>query len=316
MGGADPANATAAVLAAVHGVVPAAWIDVVLGPSYRHPTPEADPRVRIHRAPDDYAGLLAAADLAVGAGGTSALERCAIGLPSVNLQIAENQRANAATLAEIGAAVDAGPLDDDAAARVAGHVAALAGDPDGRAEMRERGLRLVDGHGAVRVASVIDPIRLRPVDWGDQDRLLAWANDPTTRANSLSTHRIGDAEHDAWLRGRLADDQTEMFIGEDGRGAVGHIRFDLAAVAEVSIVVAPEHRGGTGSSLLGAAVTRWRADHGDAPLRARVRTGNLASRRSFERAGFDLQAEADGILAYRLDGGPGRPEPATRRSTG
>jgi L-amino acid N-acyltransferase YncA len=97
---------------------------------------------------------------------------------------------------------------------------------------------------------------------------------------------------------------------------VGHIRFDLAAVAEISIVVAPEHRGGTGSSLLGAAVTRWRADHGNAPLRARVRTGNLASRRSFERAGFDLQAEADGILAYRLDGGPGRPEPATRRSTG
>ena len=48
--------------------------------------------------------LTAAADLAIGAGGSSTWERCCLGLPTITVVLADNQRGAAAALAERGAA--------------------------------------------------------------------------------------------------------------------------------------------------------------------------------------------------------------------
>ena len=45
------------------------------------------------------------ADLAIGAAGSTAWERCCLGLPTIQLILAENQAASAAALAATGAAV-------------------------------------------------------------------------------------------------------------------------------------------------------------------------------------------------------------------
>ncbi|MBL6431055.1 MAG: hypothetical protein HPM95_06840 [Alphaproteobacteria bacterium] len=66
------------------------------------------PRLEIHRDIRDMAGFLSRMDLAVGAAGSSAWERCCLGLPSVMLVIADNQQAIAHALSEAGAAVNGG----------------------------------------------------------------------------------------------------------------------------------------------------------------------------------------------------------------
>ena len=53
----------------------------------------------------DMARLMVDSDLAIGAAGGTAWERCCLGLPSLNLVVAENQQAGASALQKAGAAI-------------------------------------------------------------------------------------------------------------------------------------------------------------------------------------------------------------------
>lgn len=67
------------------------------------------PQVRLLTDVNDMAALLVQQDIALGAAGVSALERAYLGLPSVNVLTANNQTHNAKALAQVGAALNAGP---------------------------------------------------------------------------------------------------------------------------------------------------------------------------------------------------------------
>jgi UDP-2,4-diacetamido-2,4,6-trideoxy-beta-L-altropyranose hydrolase len=156
MGGADPDDATALALRAVRRALPEAVVDVVVGPAYRHVIESTDDRVFVHRNVAEMAGLLLTSDLAVGAGGGSSLERCALGLPSVTLRLAPNQAGVASSLGLAGAAEDVGWLRDMTEERLADSIRRVATDRATRQRMQSIGMATVDGRGASRVAGVMD----------------------------------------------------------------------------------------------------------------------------------------------------------------
>jgi UDP-2,4-diacetamido-2,4,6-trideoxy-beta-L-altropyranose hydrolase len=301
MGGGDPFGATAKAVAAARSAVPEARIVVVLGALYPS-EPEFGLGVGVHRAIDaeTMARLMTEADIVVGAGGTTSWERCALGRPSVIVRVAENQNANAMGLAAAGAAVDAGPAEHLNVDILASLIRGLASDVARRAEMSDRAWELVDGRGVQRVANHVDGVRVRNATWSDARLLWVWANDPATRAASLHSEPIPYPEHEAWLRSRLADRSCLLLIGENGTGLIGQVRFDARVDGvEVSISVAPEHRGAVGGLLLASAIRRFSARSPQADLLARVKVDNGASRRVFEQAGFRLVGDNDGVLLYR-----------------
>ncbi|MHB8958913.1 MAG: UDP-2,4-diacetamido-2,4,6-trideoxy-beta-L-altropyranose hydrolase [Candidatus Limnocylindrales bacterium] len=303
MGGADPKDATLLAVRAVLSALPEASVDVLLGDAYPHPEPRLDPsRVRIHRGLRDLSCMLASTDLAVGAGGTSALERCCVGLPTVLVTIASNQFETARSLSAAGAAFFAGQCDAIRVDELAGVIRRVAGDPPARRAASERGMALVDGLGAGRVAVAMDGVRLRRATRGDTQFLWRWANDPLTRALSFHSDRIAWEDHVEWLRARLSDPATTLLVGITSQGPAGQVRFDKHdGVDEISISVAPEQRGlGIGRLLLRAAL-RWHARvQAQTPVRARVKAGNLASRRMFAGAGFRIVAESSDTVEFEL----------------
>jgi UDP-2,4-diacetamido-2,4,6-trideoxy-beta-L-altropyranose hydrolase len=85
-------------------------VDVVLGAACEGQldlTPLSCP-VELHRAVDNMAELMSRADLAVGGGGISCWERCAVGLPAVVVTMAENQVPSTEELQHRGAIVVVG----------------------------------------------------------------------------------------------------------------------------------------------------------------------------------------------------------------
>jgi pseudaminic acid synthase len=127
--------------------------------------------------------------------------------------------------------------------------------------------------------------------------VLAWRNDPTTRAMSRDTAIIEEAEHAAWFERALGDPRRLLLIGEEGGDKVGMVRIDRGETSEISININPRLRGrGRGAALLAKALARF-----DGPLLARVKHGNVASKRLFGKAGFTLVGEHDGMLCYRRD---------------
>lgn len=134
------------------------------------------------------------------------------------------------------------------------------------------------------------PLRVRPADAGDADLLLAWANDPATRAVSLHTAPIGRDEHVRWLAGVLADARSGVWIGLHGDRPVGQVRVQLDdhGNGEVSISVAAEERGrGLAGPLLDAGLAAAAAALPVTTFVAHVRPDNEPSRRLFAGAGFD-----------------------------
>ena len=135
-------------------------LDVVIGgnaPSLPWLTVAASADRRIHLWVDttEMASLMADADIAIGAGGSSTWERAVVGLPTATLVLADNQRGMIAQMADAGLtlAIEAAAPDFERQVRAAW--TSLTADHELRWRLAERTSELCDGHGADRVAEAV-----------------------------------------------------------------------------------------------------------------------------------------------------------------
>lgn len=158
MGLTDVGGVTARIVERLRLRIGEAGLDIVLGagaPSLAGLTKVArrDRRLAIHVDTPHMARLTAEADIAVGGAGSSTWERCTLGLPTLQVILAENQRAAAAAMVERGAAlvvdVNAGDFDT----QYDRGLTRLLVDPKLRRTLAARSSELCDGQGAARTAT-------------------------------------------------------------------------------------------------------------------------------------------------------------------
>lgn len=304
MGGVDPTNATGVCLEALDRR-PDVELTVILSSAAPHLTAVRN-RIEQMRTPTrllldrtDMAAVLQGMDLVIGAGGTSAMERCALGLPSALVVLAENQAHNAASLARAGAAV---VLPEISAAAIAEPLGRLIRDADLRAEMGRAAAALCDGLGAPRVAAAILAARhgagLRPVTMDDMRLIHGWQCEPGARRFARNTHVPGLEEHARWFANRISRVPGDPFYILMSEGtAAGFVRLDPAPAQgtwEVSILITRAARGrGLGRVALGLL----RLAHPERKIVATVHPGNAASQRLFESAGYQRIASDQFVSA-------------------
>lgn len=100
----------------------------------------------------DMAKRMAEADLAIGAAGSTSWERCCLGLPSLILTLADNQKSIAEALQQYGVAYSLGSPDELYAFHV--HWSKLA-RPDWLANQSAKAAALVDGQGVSRLIQAL-----------------------------------------------------------------------------------------------------------------------------------------------------------------
>lgn len=132
-------------------------------------------------------------------------------------------------------------------------------------------------------------MNIRHANSEDGEEILRWRNDAKTREMSLCTKVVSVDEHDLWMRSRLVDEKSILFIGQEGESNVGLCRFDLdqrSECAEISIVVNPDLRGRKkAKTLLISALNAFHAKV-RTPVYARIKKRNLASLNVFTANGF------------------------------
>ncbi|MDD2467319.1 MAG: UDP-2,4-diacetamido-2,4,6-trideoxy-beta-L-altropyranose hydrolase [Desulfobulbus sp.] len=110
-GAVDKTNETEKALHAVLSLnKPDMKIDVVVGSANSHKDKikafcQKIPNATYFCQVDNIAELMASADLAIGAGGTTTWERCYLELPSITIVVAENQEETSRAVAAVGASV-------------------------------------------------------------------------------------------------------------------------------------------------------------------------------------------------------------------
>lgn len=134
-------------------------------------------------------------------------------------------------------------------------------------------------------------IGIRGATINDADILFDWINDSETRENSFNSGTIDWNDHIQWLKIKLDDPASKIYILKYNEIPVGVVRFEINETTIIGITVAPDHRGmGLGAEILKTACNTFWENHADSIL-AYIKKGNVASQRVFEKSGFTFQKE-------------------------
>lgn len=155
----DVGAVTIRAMEVVRPMLPSARFDVAIGAEARslkslQAMAERDPSVVLHIETTEVAALMAQADLAVGAGGGGTWERCCLGLPSLTVIVADNQRPTIEGLAAEGV-LDMVDMDERGWEQALHDGFAALLDPKRRKALRKASMALCDGQGAGRAADAL-----------------------------------------------------------------------------------------------------------------------------------------------------------------
>jgi len=298
LGGMDADQITGKALRAIELSLPLdVQVAVIVGASY----PALDwiqnwcshrGNASVHVQVHDMDKYLLAADLAIGAGGSSTWERCACGLPTVTLCLADNQRE------VIREGIAAGFLwgfdSVPAVEELADVLRVLYRAPGQLAHMSRHALSITDARGAKRVADVLmlRSVQVRTATLDDARKIYDWRSDPGVQGVSRTSAAFSFEDHCDWLKRTLANPNRILLIGQHEQADIGVVRFDVESDrAEVSIFLAPHLAGaGLGGAMLQAAEAHLRTVRPDVQrLDAWVNEGNQSSLNMFNRLGYSTR---------------------------
>ncbi|PIR00682.1 MAG: UDP-2,4-diacetamido-2,4,6-trideoxy-beta-L-altropyranose hydrolase [Nitrospinae bacterium CG11_big_fil_rev_8_21_14_0_20_45_15] len=285
-------------------------IDVLIGSSSPHlPALKAHvshqnrSNIHLHIDTDDVAPLMAHADIALGAGGGTAWERCCMGLPSLLIQSADNQEFLVRSLAQAGGALFIGESENLSVEKLADEISRLADNPILREQLSKKSALLCDGLGAGRTLCELFPLAakdgrrvgLRQVAEEDMQSLYDWQSHADTRRYSFRTKVPTWEEHQVWFRNRFNDPLNPFHVILHDNIPAGIVRLDYKKMRgsfplyEISIYVAPEkYNQGIGR----AALKLIRMTVPKSIFFARVLKQNTTSVHLFESSGY--QRKSDG----------------------
>lgn len=314
LGGTDADNVTGNVLSVLESahIESLSRVSIILGAqapwleALREQARTSHLPIEIIVNPDNMAELLSDADLAIGAAGVSALERCCVGLPTLLIVTASNQHPGAAALHSVGAAHYLGTTSDFAdSLRDLLHRAV----PTAHWQtMSARAQEIVDGEGCARVAyvmsqSVAQPQRrasvaiaaaslspgvLRPLGSDDLPMIFAWRNHPDVRRFMRHSVMLDWHEHLKWFERKKIDGNLPLVFEIDGI-PLGFVQFDMTQepdTAEWGFYKSPDAPQGIGRRLGVAAISHGFQHYEIDRLIGKVMPDNLRSQQFHERLGF------------------------------
>ncbi|MBT5956057.1 MAG: UDP-2,4-diacetamido-2,4,6-trideoxy-beta-L-altropyranose hydrolase [Candidatus Marinimicrobia bacterium] len=295
-GGVDTGSYTSLAIQALAELNTALHVDIVIG--VQHPKREQMEQACIlhgyacHVQTTRMADLMAKADLAIGSGGTAIWERCAMGLPTLSLCMAENQRKQIAHAAKVGL-LYAPKSEQNLVAVIRHHVNGLLENPALIWLISNAGMKVVDGKGSLRVAGTmgIRAIEIKRAGKDDSKNIFEWRNNPKIRDVSRNSVLISWEEHQRWFDAVLADTNRVFVIGTSGNEMVGVVRFEIENdVAEVSIYLVPEGGfSGHGRNLLLSAEQWLKSNRSEIKMiNASVLGKNEASKNLFLNSNYHI----------------------------
>lgn len=299
LGGSDPDNVTLKVIQGLQLLqIEKLEVVVVVGGSNPHyeqlqaACENAGISICLKRNVMNMPELMAWADIAIAAAGSTTWELAFMGVPSILIVLADNQEAIAQTLNAMNIVVNLGWHTHFTFVDIAKTLSQLLPDLTARKAMSVSSQQLIDGEGSTRVLMPLknQVLRLRSICEDDCHLLWEWANDPEVRKASFNSDFIPWEQHINWFTDKLNDPNYYIFIAIDPKDQlIGQVRFHIFnhQQAEIGISVAAAHRGyGYSSILLINAVKKLFKKTKKTTIHAYIKPHNYASIKVFEKANF------------------------------
>ena len=298
MGGVDNPNATLKSLVSLVGKVCADFTVLLSprGPHYQQVKSWCDLHSNVQHQDfeADMAGLMLKHDLAIGAPGTTSWERACLGLPSILIPLADNQKTICAQLLQHKAIMKVS-LEEIESQLLVTYQQAMGQWH----ELFMSNLKLCDGLGTRRLVLEIQQL-IKPSEQSNLQLVFAthediktvydWQCHPKTREFALNTDIPTWESHQSWMKRKLATTTDFFYLVEDKTTGkkLGVLRLDKLKPKNylVSIFVAPE---AYGLGVATAALKMADVIHPELTLHATVLECNKASQKLFKKANYIQQ---------------------------
>jgi len=298
-GGVDGTNETMKVLDAISAVEETCFsVDVIVGDSHPHKDDVLKRCNRMHKTrcypiSNRISSMIVKADLAIGAGGVTSLERFCLGLPSIVISVAENQNRISRECGLRGLQLFLGEASKVKVDHISSALQTVIQSPTLLQFFSKESMKVVDGKGVSRVMQKLFPleVRLRLAELQDSVDVFSWRNSEETRRHIFNRDLIPFEVHQEWFEKCLNSENRVILIGEIDNKAIGVLRYDLTdAEALISVYLVPgKQPPGTGSQLIAAGSAWVRENYPHIKkVNAEILCKNTASVKAFEKAGYLL----------------------------
>ena len=240
------------------------------------------------------APLMKVADFAIGAGGVTSLERCCLGLPSIVVSIADNQRQIAKELENLGLIKYIGHYDTINVSKILEHLDHVI-NCKSFMDWSKSCMEKVDGLGTKRVSTALTinnhtELFARLANIEEENLLFRWANEPQVRKNAFNSDLISFESHSKWFKKRLENPANcYMYIIETKESLpIGQVRFDQENdywIISYSLDVFA--RGvGLGKHIIEVSLEKFLRFSKNGLILAKVKKNNFASIKIFDSLGY------------------------------
>lgn len=242
---------------------------------------------------ENMAELMLRHSIAIGAPGTTSWERACLGIPSIIIPLAENQKKICQELVSIKAVICI-ELNEIRTQLLSSYYSLLAQ----WSEFKKANLRLCDGLGVNRVTHEVETlfktgnkgVNLRIATTADIKKVYGWQCQPKTRQYALTPEIPSWNEHKKWMTKKLEDYDNYFYIIEldittEQKLSVGVIRLDRKSnayyILSISIDSKQHNKG-----LARNALKLIDVIHPNIKIEAIVLADNTASQKLFESVNY------------------------------
>lgn len=233
----------------------------------------------------NMAELMANSDLCIGAAGSTTWERCSLGLPSIMLVLAENQRKIAHELHQKKLTY----IIDCSKNHLLNLNTAIKKTANELDFIAKQSSMICDGLGTNIITShLLNRAFIRRLSVHDLTLVRQWRNHPDVRSYMFNRQVINAIEHQQWFLDKSKDSSQHLLIYEDQGKPQGFLSFFIKEDLEADwgFYKAPDAERGTGKSLGKLGLDYAFKKIGIRKITAQVIDFNLASLKFHEQLGF------------------------------
>ncbi len=319
-GGQDVHNLTPRILKVIVRNYPDIKKKVVIGGGFQNVDQiikAKDKLTEIYTTPSatEMLNLMLECDVAISAAGQTIYELAQVGIPTIAIAVADNQKNNlAGWVKEKFIDSELTYLQPNLENRLLLRLANLKRKQI-REELSRIGKQKVDGTGAKRIVQfLIDKYSgkhgfyLRNATHKDSAIIFNLSNDRLVRTNSINQNPINWFEHLDWLSGKLLDDDCIFLLAfTNNDNFIGQVRFDVTgSFASINISIDKEYRGkGFAKNIIFQSSYKYFHEKPNVnSILAYIHPLNIPSIKAFSRSGYIFshkeKINEEEFLVYKL----------------
>ena len=251
---------------------------------------------------ENIAELMLEADICIGASGMSMWERCCLGLPSLTITIANNQKKITKETSDLNISQELSISTIKDKEKLTAVVSNLIYSPKKLQKLSKNSFKICDGLGAIKVVNFLEA-KLKKVEVSDSKRLLSWRNKKFIRENSLNKKKIDEKSHKIWIKNTQNSKNGIWLIYAEGNIDIGHCSAIYISKKNVSwsfYIGEKNFSPGCGIRMLVFFLKKLFFEEGISKIEAKIMLDNQKSKKLHQELGFTLQSKNDNFENYTI----------------